>query len=121
MTKTATVHAQQKWEYMEVSAKTDSYLLGELNDAGQQGWETTTITQTKDRKGELVWIAFLKRPFVPGVSTPQKDPREAAQPEQEEHKVVPTDTGEGFDFDEDDIHFKDETEEEEEEEEEQKT
>ena len=64
MTKTVMLHAQQKWEYMELTRKTESYLLSEINDCGQQGWELVSVTHGKDLKGELSWTAFLKRPFV---------------------------------------------------------
>jgi len=64
MTKTATVHAQQRWEYMEVTAKSEGYLIKDLNNAGQQGWELTSMIHGKDRKGDIVWTAFLKRPYV---------------------------------------------------------
>ena len=65
MTKTATVHAQQMWEYMELTRKTAEYLVRELNDIGQHGWELVSLLQGKDRKNEVAWIAFLKRPYVP--------------------------------------------------------
>ena len=65
MTKTATVHAQQKWEYMEVTRNTERFLLNDLNDAGQHGWELVTIDHGKTRSGEEAWTAFLKRPYIP--------------------------------------------------------
>jgi hypothetical protein len=64
MTKTATVHAQQKWEYMELARKTDTFLLNDLNEVGQDGWELVTIAHGKDRQGEITWTAVLKRPYV---------------------------------------------------------
>jgi len=64
MTKTATVHAQQKWEYSELTRKTESFLVTELNDAGQHGWELISVTHDKNRSGDMSWTAFLKRPFV---------------------------------------------------------
>jgi hypothetical protein len=70
MTKTATVHAQQMWEYMELTRKTASYMLRELNDHGQQGWELVSMMQGKDRKNEAAWIAFLKRPYVSHGASP---------------------------------------------------
>ena len=72
MTKMATVHAQQQWEYLELSRKTVHYLVGELNDIGQEGWELVTLMQTKDRKGETVWTAILKRPFVAHGAIPKR-------------------------------------------------
>ena len=70
MTKTATVHAQQMWEYMELTRKSAEYMAKELNDVGQQGWELVTLLQGKDRKNEVAWIAFVKRPYVPHGSHP---------------------------------------------------
>jgi hypothetical protein len=98
------------WVYVQIPAKTETYLLKELNDSGQQGWELVAITQTKDRKGELVWMAFLKRPFVPQVGAPQQkaaaaEPEPEPEPSREEHRVEPAESGEGFDFDVDDVHF----------------
>ena len=62
MSKTATVRAQQRWEYMSISRKTDSYLAGELNKLGQEGWELVTINYARGKKEEMFWTAFLKRP-----------------------------------------------------------
>jgi hypothetical protein len=70
MTKTATVHAQQMWEYRELTRKSAEYMAKELNDIGQQGWELVTLLQGKDRKNEVAWIAFVKRPYVPHGSHP---------------------------------------------------
>ena len=64
MTKTVMLHAQQKWEYMELTRKTESYLLSEINEFGQHGWELVSVTHGKDLKGELNWTAFLKRPYA---------------------------------------------------------
>ena len=49
MTKTATVHAQQRWEYMSISRKTETYLAGELNTLGQDGWELVTDSDSSGR------------------------------------------------------------------------
>lgn len=62
MTKTATIHAQQRWEYLTISRKTESYLARELNDLGQEGWEVVTINFAPGHKGEMFWTAFMKRP-----------------------------------------------------------
>jgi hypothetical protein len=71
MTKTATVHAQQMWEYQELTRKSAEYMAKELNNLGHQGWELVTMLQGKDRKNETAWIAFIKRPYVPhGSPTP---------------------------------------------------
>ncbi len=64
MTKTATIQAQQKWEYMELTRRTETYLLSELQEVGLQGWELVSVVQGKDRKGETAWTGFLKRPHI---------------------------------------------------------
>ena len=72
MTKTATVHAQQRWEYMSLSRKTESYLAQELVGLGQEGWELVTVNYARGKKEEMFWTAFLKRPasahVAPGVA-----------------------------------------------------
>ncbi len=84
MTKTVTVHAQQKWEYATRIRKTDTALLVELNASGQEGWELITVLNYKDLKGVTSWIGFLKRPSTgqppkpvaedgPAVHTPVQD------------------------------------------------
>ena len=83
MTKTATVHAQQKWEYMEVTRKTERFLLNDLNDAGQHGWELVSTAYGHSRSGEESWTAFLKRPYIPHVGAHDgKDESAYAPPEQ---------------------------------------
>ena len=74
MTKTATVHAQQRWEYMELTRKSEAFLVNDLNESGLQGWELVTIMHGKDRKGEMTWTAFLKRPHVAHADPSAKAP-----------------------------------------------
>lgn len=62
MTRNLTVHAQQRWEYAELTRSTETFLLHDLNEKGQDGWELVSVIQGKDRKGELTWTAFMKRP-----------------------------------------------------------
>ena len=62
MTSNLMIRAQQRWEYFELSRTTPAFLIHELNEQGQQGWELVTINHGKDRKGDLTWTAFLKRP-----------------------------------------------------------
>lgn len=64
MTKTATVHAQQRWEYMSISRKTETYLAQELGGLGQEGWELVTVNYARGKKEEMFWTAFLKRPAI---------------------------------------------------------
>jgi hypothetical protein len=73
MSKTATIQAQQKWEYVELTRKTEAYLIEEINEIGQQGWELVSVFNGKDRKGDTVWIAFLKRPYVAHGSNHHQD------------------------------------------------
>ena len=110
MTKTATVHAQQRWEYMSISRKTDTYLAGELNTLGQDGWELVTASFARGKKDEMFWTAFVKRPAVghAAATTAQEakparhDPvsTSATPGKTKEH---PTEPLQGFDLDEEDL------------------
>lgn len=62
MAKNAIVQAQQRWEYVSVVKRTESALEKEINELGQNGWELVSVNYGKDRKGELAWTGFLKRP-----------------------------------------------------------
>jgi hypothetical protein len=64
MTKTVTIQAQQKWEYLIESSRTENSLLVKLSDLGQQGWEAIEILYYKDIKSVMTWTAFLKRPSI---------------------------------------------------------
>jgi hypothetical protein len=102
MTKTATVHAQQRWEYRELTRKTEGYLLNELNELGQAGWELVSITKHREIKpgsGEAsFWTAFIKRPHVGQAAAVVHDEKAAAPvaaPVSAPTKLVPSeDTGE---------------------------
>ncbi len=63
------------WEYQELTRKSAEYMARELNEIGQQGWELVSVQQGTNRKSEVAWIAFVKRPYVPHASPP---PAEAA-------------------------------------------
>ena len=68
MTKMATVHAQQMWEYMSITRKTEDFLVNELNEAGKLGWELVNASHHKDLKsvgGTYCWTAVLKRSLIP--------------------------------------------------------
>ena len=111
MAKTAVVHAQQRWEYLALTRRTDSYLADELNRLGQDGWELVTIIYAKDAKGELFWNAFLKRPATqPAGATPTTkqatEPQPQAAPETPEAEGA--DTGEVFDLSGDEFEIKEE-------------
>jgi hypothetical protein len=102
MTKTATIHAQQRWEYMSISRKTDTYLAGELNTLGQEGWELVSVNYARGKKEEMFWTAFLKRPAVghtaPGTTqetTPARHDPGSPSPS----ATDPTEALQGFDTD----------------------
>ncbi|HID78441.1 MAG TPA: hypothetical protein EYP56_20930 [Planctomycetaceae bacterium] len=108
MAKTATIQAQQKWEYLTLTRKTDTFLVDELNQLfGQQGWELVSVIRDKDRKGEMVWTAFLKRPFAPGAAAPPAPSATAAAP-REETPAEPTTQAPGFDLEGDEFKIKEE-------------
>jgi len=62
MSKTTTIHAQQRWEYETLYKKSNSYLNRELNEMGQEGWELVSVNYARGKKEEMYWFAFLKRP-----------------------------------------------------------
>ena len=99
MSKTATIRAQQRWEYMSISRKTEAYLAGELNNLGQDGWELVTINYARGKKEEMFWTAFLKRPAAAHVAPTSG--REATQARHEQEATAPRsfESLEGFDLD----------------------
>ncbi len=77
MTKTAVILAQQRWEYKELTRKTEEFLVNDLNEHGKLGWDLVSVSYSKAAKSGLgeafVWTAFLKRPLVhhPGDPPPE--------------------------------------------------
>ncbi len=94
----ATVHAMQKWENHVVTTKTEVYLAKELNELGKLGWELVSVIQHKDRKGEMAWTAFSKRPYVPP-QTAGLAKAKAVDEDAESSKPAAGDaSGQGFDL-----------------------
>ena len=62
MSRVATVHAQQRWEYTFECRRTEASIVVTLNELGQQGWELVNVVYYKDLKGIMGWGAYLKRP-----------------------------------------------------------
>ena len=77
MTKTAVILAQQRWEYKELTRKTEEFLVNDLNEHGKVGWELVSVSYNKAPKSGLgeafVWTAFLKRPLVHHPGDPPPD------------------------------------------------
>lgn len=69
MSKTVTVHAQQRWEYSFIERRTEEALVRILNELGEAGWDALTVIKHEAPKGTF-WTAFLKRPSTghPGSS-----------------------------------------------------
>jgi len=61
MSKTATVHAQQRWEYCLLERRTETTLVNDINKEGDMGWELVQILKHEKPKGTF-WTAFMKRP-----------------------------------------------------------
>jgi hypothetical protein len=106
MTKTATVHAQQRWEYMELTRKTQAYLVAELSELGQIGWELVSVTkhrETRAGSGEAwFWTAFIKRPQA-AHNAPITTQEKAAAPAEagaihRPARLEPSETSEEVDF-----------------------
>ncbi|MFH1924198.1 MAG: hypothetical protein ABIP48_30455 [Planctomycetota bacterium] len=99
MAKTATIQAQQRWEYLAVVKRTDTALTNDLNQLGQNGWELVSVIYGKDRKGELAWTGFLKRPAAQHAhGAPVQEQGAEARSSQEPVKAEPAETAEGFDL-----------------------
>jgi hypothetical protein len=80
VTKMATVHAQQRWEYCTETRRTDSALLTALGERGQQGWELANVVHYKDAKGDVAWTGFLKRPSAASAPAATSQTTVAAKP-----------------------------------------
>jgi hypothetical protein len=105
MTKTATVQATQRWEYMSIARKTDTYLAQELNTLGQDGWDLVTVSFAPGQTGEMFWTAFLKRPAAghasPGTAAQEATPahQDPAPAPPKPDAPTPTPAPERFDYD----------------------
>jgi hypothetical protein len=101
MTKIVTVAAQQKWEYLALTRKSESYLIGEINLLGQDGWELVSVFYYKDMKGLWCWTGFLKRPSTGQAAPPPPVPvAEKAEASAAPEGSAPAD---GFDLDGDEF------------------
>lgn len=105
MSKTATVHAQQRWEYRELTRKTQAYLINELNELGQVGWELVSVTKHREARagsGEAwFWTAFVRRPqaaHAPTAAGREKAAAPAAAPIDKPARLEPSDTSEEVEF-----------------------
>ena len=106
MTKTATVHAQQRWEYVELTRKTQAYLVNELSELGQIGWELVSVTKHREARagsGEAwFWTAFMKRPQAVHAATISPQEKTAAPAAagaiHRPARLEPSETGEEMDF-----------------------
>jgi|YNPNPStandDraft_1061719.scaffolds.fasta_scaffold51911_3 hypothetical protein len=96
--KTAIVHAQQKWEHIAVTRKTESVLLDEINQLGEEGWELVSTEYFKDPKGIMTWIAYLKRPKVASASKPQAAASPSATGANEPRPAASSNEPAGFDL-----------------------
>jgi hypothetical protein len=109
MTTTAAVLTQQKWEYCNITRKTDGPLLAECNILGQDGWEMVDVLYYKDMKGVMCWTAFLKRTADGHTSGPasQANPADMVYRPSKPSPNAPSDA-EGFDLGDGDFDFKSE-------------
>jgi len=100
----------QKWEYVSVTRNSDAYLIRDINELGQQGWELVNVYYYKSMKGNMVWTAFLKREAGIGPPPPEAMTDHVVAPtDAPAKKVEPTpDTLSGFDLDEDEFKLADE-------------
>ena len=105
------VYAQQRWEYRSFFKRTDTALENELNVLGQSGWELVSFHCGKDRKGEMAWTAFVKRPVSGQPLTTPGDASSARASEQaspEAAKPETPATPDGFDLSGDEFAIREE-------------
>lgn len=101
MAKSAIVHAQQRWEYVSLNRRTESYLAAELNKLGESGWELVSVIRGKDATGETFWSGFLKRPAAQRsgqAATQEEVARSQSEPSQAQAKADPSGALSGFDL-----------------------
>lgn len=81
-----------KWEYMELTRKTEAFLLNDMNQLGDEGWELVTVLYRREAKmGEsYCWTAIMKRP-----RTGDRPPPRILQSLQE-HRVIQPSGDEGI-------------------------
>ncbi|MCR4411434.1 MAG: hypothetical protein NUV77_03295 [Thermoguttaceae bacterium] len=96
MSKTPVVHAQQRWDYLYFTRKSEPSLYNELCTLGQEGWELVNTHYYKDAKGVMTWLAILKRPSV-GAS-PSSQARVQPSAETEPHPEAAAHEPQGFDL-----------------------
>jgi len=108
MAKTATIQAQQRWEYVSIVKRTDTALASELNELGKSGWELVSVIYGKDRKGELAWNGFLKRPATqhPHATSAEAQSAEAS-PAAKEERAEPAEASDEFDLSGDEFKLQD--------------
>jgi len=105
------IFAQQRWEYLSFFKRTETAMENELNILGQSGWELVSFHCGKDRKGEMAWTAFVKRPLseqpltAPGGASVATS-REQASPEAAEPETAGS--PEGFDLSGDEFSIREE-------------
>jgi hypothetical protein len=105
MAKTAVVLAQQRWEYLTITRRSDTYLCDELNQLGQSGWELVTVMYDKDPKGIMFWNSFLKRPAAQQTPVAQAAPaaETAPQPAEKPAEAESPGAASGFDLEGDEF------------------
>ncbi len=62
MTAAQTIQAPQRWEYSVITRSTEKFLIHDLNEHGQEGWELVSVDRGKDRTGAATLTAIMKRP-----------------------------------------------------------
>ena len=80
-----------QWEYLELTRKTESFLLNDLNQMGAEGWELVAVLHHRELKlGEsLVWTAIMKRPKgLRPAAAPSAEAAAAAPAESEELEMI---------------------------------
>jgi len=95
----------KKWEYVSVTRNSDAYLIRDINDLGQDGWELINVYYYKNMKGAMVWTAFMKREAGIGPPPPSATTDHAVAPEPAKAQPAQTEPGslDGFDLEGDEF------------------
>jgi hypothetical protein len=96
MSKTPVVQAQQRWDYLYFTRKSEPSLFNELCTLGQEGWELVNTHYYKDAKGVMTWLAILKRPSAGTAPGSQARVQPAAEAESSPEAAAPE--PQGFDL-----------------------
>ncbi len=100
------IATQQKWEYCVLTRKSETYIVGEFNTLGQEGWELVQVLYHPDAKGIMSWTGFLKRPSTGEAKSAGPAAAATVQPSRPSQPGAPSPGAESAGLGDDDFEFK---------------